>query len=166
MPVPNSNEYVDVPGTGITIILTRKGDTFLIDTSDTGIAKRHCWGRHMHGYATAVRREGKKQKRVYLHRLVCETSADRPHVDHSNGNPADCRSENLRPCDRRENLRNQKRRVSNTSGFKGVGMHQQTGKFRARVNGVHLGLFESAEEASRAAEKFRERMHGEFARHE
>lgn len=168
MPVANTNIY-KVGGPAAEII-TRLGDRFLIDSDDAALVSRFCWSRHTNGYARAVTRlPSGRLATVYLHRLLCAVSAERPHVDHANGQIADCRRANLRACSRAENLRNQKTRSDNTSGFKGVGLHKQTGKFRARVRAGgrvrHLGLFDSAQQAADAATRARNEMHGEFARH-
>lgn len=166
MPRPNSNQYTDIAGTGITLITTEQGAAFIIDTADRHIAEKHCWSLHEHGYARAGIRRGGKQKKLYLHRLLCETNEDAPHVDHINGSNFDNRSANLRPCTRHQNLRNQKLRVDNVLGLKGVHLHAKTGKFVARVNRNHLGLYATPEEAFCAAISAREKEHGEFARHE
>lgn len=168
MPVANTNSYIDL-GDGRTLIRTRKGDEFFINSEDTEIARRHCWMRHEHGYARAVTRTPNGLKTVYLHRLICSTTSDRPHVDHINRDPSDCTRSNLRACNRFENLRNQKTRSDSCTGIKGVGFHKQTGKYRARVraNGevVNVGLFQSAQEAMNALVPVREAMHGVFVRH-
>lgn len=166
MALPNSNQYTDIVGTGITLITTEQGAIFLIDTADRVVAQKHCWSAHKNGYARAVVRVEGKLKTLYLHRLLCATSQQAPHVDHVNGIEFDCRSENLRSCSRNENLRNQKRRSDNSTGFKGVGYHKPSGKYRARVDHVHLGLFDTPEEASLAASAARAKTHGEFARYE
>jgi hypothetical protein len=168
MPIPNTNVYEDIAGLGITTITTLKGDVFVIDTVDRNLASRHCWSKHESGYARAVARVWGKLKTVYLHRLVCLTSDSAPHVDHINGDPSDCRSANLRPCSRSQNLRNQKRKVTNSTGFKGVSLHRQSGRYRARVVGDgsdHVGLFDSPEAAYAAAVEARDARHKEFARH-
>lgn len=171
MPRPNTNQYEDIAGTGLTLITTEKGAFFLIDTADRAVAERHCWSLHEHGYARAVTRDAAGRSRtVYLHRLLCRCTAEQPHVDHVSGQQFDCRSENLRRCNRKQNMRNAKVRADNRTGLKGVGLHAQTGKYRARVraDGVvcDLGLFFSPEAASQAAAAARESIHGEFCRHE
>lgn len=170
MPRPNSNQYTDIVGTGITLITTEQGAVFLIDTADRKLAERHCWSSHEQGYARAGIRRGEKQVKLYLHRLICATSDEAPHVDHINGIAFDCRSENLRPCTRHQNLRNQKRRSDNLTGFKGVGIDKKSGKYRGRLKvgdlDKQVGLFKTAEEAWLAVSAARDAMHGEFARHE
>lgn len=168
MPIANSNTYRSIAD-GVTEIVTRKGEVFLIDGADESIARRHCWSKHEHCYARAVTRIDGRLRTVYLHRLLCQTSAGRPHVDHVNGDPTDCRRANLRPCTRSENLRNQKLRADSRTGLKGVGLHKPTGRFRARVRVlgavVDEGLFDTAAEAAAVAVRRRDQLHGEFARH-
>jgi hypothetical protein len=169
MPIANTNQYVSI-GDGLIRITTRLGDEFLIDAADETIAKRHCWSRHEHGYARAVCRDASgKMRTVYLHRLICATTLELPHVDHKNGNTSDCRRINLRPCSRSQNLSNQKIRSDNRTGVKGVGIHKQTGKYLARITAsgrkMHLGLFSSLDEAQSALALIRDKIHGEFARH-
>lgn len=168
MPVANTNRYATT-GDGLMEITTRLGDRFLIDAADESIARRHCWSKHEHGYARAVARDGEKLRTIYLHRLLCATDEARPHVDHINGDPSDCRRQNLRPCSRQENLRNQKLRADSRTGLKGVGLHKPTGKYRARVRAnsvtIDTGLYDTTEEAFAAAVRRRDQLHGEFARH-
>ncbi len=80
-------------------------------------------------------------------------------VDHKNG----CKSlnswENLSLASHIENMKNQKRRQSNKSGFNGVSWSSRHGKWRAcgRDGGrqVHLGLFHDPAEAGKIAKDFR-----------
>lgn len=170
MPVPNTNTYEDIAGTGITILTTRKDDVFLLSTQDVDYVKRYCWSKHENGYARAVARlPSGKMKTLYLHRLVCATTPEEPHVDHVNGTPWDCRKDNLRTCTRSKNLMNAKKRSDNSTGFKGVGVHSQTGKYRARVKAggamVLERCYDTAEEAFEQACKARELAHDKFYRH-
>lgn len=91
-------------------------------------------------------------------------------LDHINGNRRDNRPANLREATFAENNRNTGIGKNNTSGAKGVSTFQRGRKWRAtcQVNGVsnYLGRFDTAEEAAAAVRAFRERNHGEFARHE
>lgn len=75
-------------------------------------------------------------------------------VDHINGDRTDNRLANLRAVSRRENSRNVGRRADNSTGFVGVTMVPETGRFRARVcsdgKSIHIGMFSSAEAAAAA----------------
>lgn len=169
MPLPNTNTY-NLRSDGSMEITTRKGDVFLIDAESLETARKHCWSKHEHGYARAVTRVGDKLRTVYLHRLICAVTSDKPHVDHINGDTSDCRRANLRACTRHENLRNQKIRSDSKTGFKGVGFHKQSGKYRARARAggtiLDHGLFDTPEAAFAAAVRRRDQLHGEFSRHE
>lgn len=91
-------------------------------------------------------------------------------VDHINGNRDDNRIENLRECCHAENAKNRKMRCDNGTGFKGVTQQDYKGKasFRATIqsNGeqIHLGMFDTAEEAHAAYAAASQRHHGEFGR--
>jgi hypothetical protein len=92
------------------------------------------------------------------------------HIDHVNGDASDNRIANLRPATPSQNGWNRGPQVNNTSGYKGVTRftRMKTPKWKAEieVNGKrkHLGLFETAEEASNAYEAAAMEAHGEFHR--
>ena len=86
---------------------------------------------------------------TYLaHRVIwAMVTGDWPadQIDHINQNPADNRIANLRVVSNQENCRNQKLRITNTSGFTGVYWLENGKKWVAKigVNGnlKHLGYF-------------------------
>lgn len=90
-------------------------------------------------------------------------------VDHINGNRKDNRLINLRNCTHRENIRNSRTNVNNTSGVKGVGWCKTKNRWRARIEADgkdhHIGYFSTIEEAEKAVVDARNRLHGCFARH-
>lgn len=78
-------------------------------------------------------------------------------VDHVNQDPLDNRIVNLRLVNHNENNWNASKCLSNnTSGFRGVYKHKQSGKWAAcmSINGKtkHLGVFDLPQEASKAYE--------------
>lgn len=81
-------------------------------------------------------------------------------IDHINHNPLDNRLVNLRSVSHAENQRNLSLSKANKSGAVGVGWCRRSGKWRSRVminkKDHHLGLFDSVEDASEAARRFRE----------
>lgn len=89
-------------------------------------------------------------------------------IDHINGVADDNRITNLRVVDDAQNLKNQKIRSNNKSGFKGVSWSNQRQQWRARccANYVdtHLGYFNTPEEASIAYNEFAKIAHGKFYR--
>lgn len=74
-------------------------------------------------------------------------------VDHANGDRADNRLSNLRPATRQQNSVNS-RSKSQTSRYKGLYQHKDTGRWQARfkLNGQErsLGCYATEEEAARA----------------
>ena len=92
------------------------------------------------------------------------------YIDHVDGNPANNSIENLRECSSMQNHFNEKKPKNNTSGIKGVSFHKTTQKWRANVflgyKQYYLGLFNDIQDAEKACVEFRNKHHGEFARHE
>ena len=88
-------------------------------------------------------------------------------IDHINGDPSDNRLMNLREATRVENTRNRGKQRNNTSGYKGVGFHKASRKWRSYIvtsaGQKDLGLFNSPEEAHAAYVAAANKYHGEFA---
>lgn len=106
-------------------------------------------------------------KYYYAHRIAWALHfGEQPPaiIDHLDGNGANNAIENLRAAAHSDNLRNQKRRVDNKSGYKGVSWHVKAGKWVAVCGDTYLGLFVSKEEASAAYAVAAQGKFGEFAR--
>ena len=109
-------------------------------------------------------------KRYQAHRLAwLYMSGSWPveQIDHLNMNGRDNRWCNLRAATHAQNKQNTKIQPNNTSGHKGVNWNR--GKWRAYIsaNGrwVHLGRFQTLEEAIAVRNAAAKQYHGEFARH-
>ena len=78
-------------------------------------------------------------------------------IDHIDRNPSNNKIENLRLCNKRQNAINSKMRSDNTSGYRGVRRRPGMKKWQARAyfegKEVHLGYFDTAEEASEVYKK-------------
>jgi hypothetical protein len=101
-----------------------------------------------------------------MHRVILGNSS--PHTDHINGNGLDNRRSNIREATGKQNARNCARPVHNTSGVKGVSWHSQRRKWAASIcvnkRAVHVGLFNSKEDAAKARDAAATKYHGAFAR--
>jgi hypothetical protein len=92
-------------------------------------------------------------------------------VDHANGKANDNRFSNLRLATMSQNIANAKRPKNNTSGFKGVTRNLPfTKRWRAHIKvkqrAIHLGYFDSKEQAAAAYFEAAKKYFGEFARAE
>lgn len=107
-------------------------------------------------------------ERYLVHRIiwlyVYGTLPPDKEIDHIDGNGLNNRITNLRLAERFENCANHGRRVGR-SGYRGVQFH--AGGYTASIgfNGTYhyLGRFKTGEEASRAYEAARDRLHKEYA---
>lgn len=101
-----------------------------------------------------------------MHREVMKVTKGQ-FIDHKNGNGLDNQKSNLRLCSNQENSRNQRLKVSNTSGYKGVSWSKQLNNWavQIRINGkkVHGGYFLDKEEAAKKYNELAKQYHGEFA---
>jgi hypothetical protein len=80
-------------------------------------------------------------------------------LDHINGNPSDNRLLNLREASDAENAQNKKLPKSNTSGLMGATWHKRNKKWVATISSVHLGYFNTAQEAHDAYCKAKANLH-------
>lgn len=84
-------------------------------------------------------------------------------IDHVNRDRADNRIENLRLCSAAENAQNCKISKANKSGVKGVYFNKRSKKWAAQImvqrKVIHLGLYESIEEAAAARSAADEKYH-------
>jgi len=136
---------------------------FLIDREDLEKINYTLWYKQTdrNGYVI----NGFSEK---LHRIIMNAPKG-VIIDHINGNTLDNRKCNLRICTHSQNSCNSKRRVDNTSGYKGVTFRKgsKTNKWAAHIgiNGVNkaLGCYPTPEEAYAAYCKAAKELHGEFA---
>lgn len=88
-------------------------------------------------------------------------------IDHIEGDGSDNRWSNLRLASHAENQWNAKRRIDNSSGYKGVSFKKQNGKwfYTISVNGKRKfrGYYDSPELAHSALLEHRQELHGEFS---
>lgn len=113
---------------------------------------------------------GFKIETIYLHKLIAErflsdkkSPAERL-VGAKNGDKLDCRLENL--TYRSRSIASRQRKTTSKTGYTGV--YHEHGRYRAviSVNGksIHLGMFDSAEEAALAYNKVSKEAYGEFGK--
>lgn len=121
-------------------------------------------GRNDHGYV----RMSIDHAPYYAHRLAwLYVHGEWPpkDLDHRDRNRKNNAIANLRPCGMSENLANAKRATNNTSGHKGVYRSRKKWRAAIGVNGasVHIGQYNTIDEAIAARRSFAVAMYGEFA---
>ena len=165
--IPQKSSFVQQPNGTVIINLTHDQIT-VIDSVDTDLVSHKWFASFAKTYAdggsyivrrNTVRSDGKRVT-IAIHQIIMQRMIGRDivtgeMVDHIDHNPLNnCRS-NLRLVNRAENGQNRKgKNRNNTSGFKGVTFHKDSGRWIAQkhVNGkhIHIGLFATAEEAHEA----------------
>ena len=160
MIIENFGEYCRV-----TNVNTTPNTIFLVDTEDLPILDNRSWSMTDRGYIASKR--NKAEKTVKLHRAVMNAEAG-VSVDHMDGDTANNRKSNLRICAHSDNVKNQRIRSDNKSGYKGVSFCKATNKWRAEIGAdskrILIGHFSDPKEAAHAYNEAALRYHGEFAR--
>lgn len=110
---------------------------------------------------------GYKTETIYLHKLIAEKflAQQRSNVKNlvgaKDGNKLDCRLDNI--LWRSRSIASRQRRTSSKAGYTGV--YQENNRYRAVISinrkSVHLGMFDTAEEAAEAYNKKSKELFGE-----
>jgi hypothetical protein len=116
----------------------------------------------------AIKINGKRYKAHRLAWLYVYGEFPEKLIDHINGIRNDNKISNLRLANRFQNAQNSRKPLNNSSGFKGVSFHKNTGRWqcRIRVNNkeIHLGLYDTPELAHSAYCHASKKYHAEFGR--
>ena len=110
---------------------------------------------------------GYKTETIYLHKLVAERFLSEQKTESNNlvgaknGNKLDCRLENI--TFRSRAIASRKRKTSSKTGYTGV--YSENNRFRAVISvnrkSVHIGMFNTPEEAALAYNKKSKELFGE-----
>jgi hypothetical protein len=161
---------IRVEGAVAFVAMTR-GFEAQIDAADVHLVEGRHWVADVDAHTvyavTKYRRNDGEYRTVPMHRLLCGWSQGL-EVDHIDGNGLNNRRGNLRLVTSSENKWNQKIRVDNKSGVKGVCWISSAGKWRAQIarggKKISLGHFESIEDAAAAYAKASVELHGQYGR--
>lgn len=141
------------------------GAGFRFDFEDFPKVIKYKWNHMKNGYFKASL--GSREKgHILLHRLLMEPPSNMV-VDHIDGDPSNCKRNNMRICTPAENSRNSSLNKNNLSGFKGVYYDKRRKRWYARIykeKSYGLGGYDTAEEAARAYDDAAQKLHREFAK--
>jgi hypothetical protein len=120
-------------------------------------------------FSTTVKFPDGKRRDIKLHRFIREAPPGLL-VDHRNGNHLDCQIENLRVCTTAQNTHNEPKLKTNKTGYRGVSFCKHKNKYRATITHhrkyMHLGYFDTPEQAAEEYRKKARELFGEFYREE
>lgn len=143
---------------------TNTNKEFYFDLEDYDKIKDLCWCENDQGYL--ISNSLNKKSAIRLHRYILDLhNKSKPIIDHINNCRNDNRKENLRIATQQTNQINRKANSNSKTGVKGVGIYKD--KFIARImvnnKNIHLGIFNTIEEAKKAREEAEKKYFGEFA---
>jgi len=145
---------------------TRKDDEFYFDLDDYDKIKYHCWYVENGGGRVCARNVAGGTP-LKLHRFILDLEDPKIEVDHINHNQLDNRKSNLRVCNHSQNLKNHNILCTNTSGYVGVWMRKESGRYTARIEvdgkKINLGTYDDIESALIARLKAEKKYYGEFS---
>lgn len=145
---------------------TLKDEEFWFDLEDYEKIKDFCWSKNKKGYIIST--DSKTKKTTLLHRIItnCQDNLMPDHI-HGKETRYDNRKSNLRICTNQENCMNASLSANNTSGVAGVVWHKRDKVWQARIKinykYIHLGYFNSFDEAVKARKEAEEKYFGEFS---
>lgn len=138
-----------------------------MDDEDYERLSQYKWHVTWNGYAARYGWVDGEYRYIRMHREILE-APDGLDVDHINGDRLDNRKSNLRIVTRTQNNYNSKVRRNKASRFKGVYWSKQKRKWHARIfiggRNIHLGFYDSEEDAARAYNEAAKKYLGEYAR--
>ena len=146
-------------------ITLTKNQVAWVDDEDYPELNQNKWYAHYNLHTKsyyAMRRIGKKI--VFMHRVINNTP-DGVDTDHVDGNSLHNWRSNLRNATVSQNQHNKTKQRNNTSGYKGVSWNYNGWEAKIHVNGktIHMGRFNTPEEAAIAYDEAAKKYHGEFA---
>lgn len=144
-----------------------QGKAAIVDDDDYESINAHKWHYVNVGYASRYSGGGRKNRKTdYMHIAVMGKQSGM-EIDHINGNKLDNRKENLRHVTHSQNMQNASVK-GGSSRYKGVCWDKSRNKWISSIyiseKHVHIGRYESEEDAARAYNLRAHVAFGEFAR--
>ena len=161
------------PLTGALTWKDRTQDQFPTDGKHKALNQQFTGKEAGHVSASTGYRMVSVNNQDYLaHRIIWlwQTGVEPDKVDHRDRNKANNKWDNLRLVTNSQNVCNSPKRLDNKTGFKGVwevslprSRRRWTAQITLEGHRIHLGTYDSPEEADEAYLKASKQYHGEFA---
>jgi hypothetical protein len=148
------------------IKLSKSKEFAIVDADDIEKLPKCPWRLNAYGYVVGYIKISKYvYSQPFIHRVIINC----PHgfaIDHINGDKLDNRKCNLRIVTAQQNKMNSSVYKNNKSGFKGVNLEGRKYRATIKLNGkkMHIGLFETPEQAAKAYDEIAKNIFGEYAR--
>jgi len=138
------------------------GESIYVDDNVFDVLSTFKW----HCTDNTVKSHVNKDEWLILSHFIIEVFKGQ-RVDHKDQNIHNNVRSNLRIATAAQNACNTKQYETNTTGLRGVGWHKRSRKWRATIThhkqSIHIGLFDSKEEAAVAYNQAALQLHKEFA---
>jgi len=119
----------------------------LVDDDDYEILSVYKWYARKDRYIFyAQRKNNPNDKAILMHRVIMNPPSNM-FIDHINRNGLDNRKKNLRIVTHSQNHFNEKIRIDNTSGYKGIQFNKKNKKWIAYISKKYLGSFKDIKDA-------------------
>ena len=137
----------------------------LVDDEDYDNLNQFRWSLNSNNYVSRYGYLNGKKTFITLHRYLMNPPKGM-QVDHVNGDRLNNQTFNLRVCTQSQNCTNRKASKIPNSGYRGVEKHGDRWRSRIKINQkhIHLGVFDTKEEAALAYNKAAMAYFGEYAR--
>lgn len=142
-------------------------DTYLVKLGFINNLRKHSSGCAVFQKTWKKADGAYKTETIYLHKLLAEKFLKDSKIGSNNlvgaknGNKLDCRIENL--VYRSRSVASRKRKTSSQAGYTGV--YKENNRYRAVISinkkSIHLGMYDTAEEAALAYNKKSRELYGE-----
>ena len=146
---------------------TFKGEEFYFDLDDYDKIKDYSWHMDDNGYIRTNTYVDGNLKSYLMHNLIMNCPNDML-VDHKNGSDTvnDNRKYNLRIGTQSDNMKNRKINSNNKSGYKGVILHKQSGKWLGYITNNKKRtskLFDKKEDAIAWRHNIEKKLFGDWS---